>query len=45
MNLQRGHLSESMAQGGKEMMAERCWGMLRRLDVRDALDQDYSRLS
>jgi hypothetical protein len=43
MNLQNGHLSEWMTQGGKEMMAGR-WrgrGMLGRLDVLDALDQSH----
>jgi hypothetical protein len=45
MNLQNGHLSEVMIQGGKEMMAGRWWGTLERLDVQDVLDQSYSRLS
>jgi hypothetical protein len=45
MNFQNDHLSESMIQGGKEMMAGRWRGMLDRLDVRDALDQAYSRVS
>jgi hypothetical protein len=45
MNLQNGHLSESMTQGGQETTVGRWRGMLRRPDVRDALDQNYSTLS
>jgi hypothetical protein len=48
MNLQNGYLSEWVTQGGKGMMAGR-WrgpGMLGKLDVPDALDQNhYSELS
>ena len=42
---QSGHLSESMTQGGKEMMVGRWQGILGRLDIRasirEALDQTY----
>jgi hypothetical protein len=34
-----------MTQGGKEMMAEQWRCMLGRLDIRDALDQNYSKSS
>ena len=48
INLQIGRLSKSMTQGGKEM-AGRWRGMLGRVDVlvdvRDVLDQSYSRPS
>ena len=43
LNRRNGNLSESMTQGGKEMMAEQWRCMLGRLDVRDALDQSYSK--
>jgi hypothetical protein len=46
MNLQNGHLSEWMTQGGKELMVGRRRGMLERPEFRDALDQShYSELS
>ena len=43
MSLQKIYLSESMTQGGKEMMAARLQGKPERLNVRDALDQAYSK--
>ena len=44
MNLQTGHLSSSIARGGKEMIAWRYWSKPGRQDVRGALDQSYLRL-
>ena len=45
MTPQNGSLYDSMTQGGKEMMAGLWHGMLERLNVRDALDQTYSKIS
>jgi hypothetical protein len=42
MDLQNGDLSESMAQVGKKMVAQRSRGMLGKPDVRDALYKGYS---
>jgi hypothetical protein len=45
MNLQNGHLSESMTQGSKEMMAGKWQSMLAGLDVREALGHSYWSIS
>ena len=41
MVLQYSHLSESVTQCRREMVAERRRGMLGRLNVREALDHPY----